>query len=278
MRTKRFFSGLLAAFALVVLPPSSNAVPLVYEGFDYPVGQELAGQIGGLGFGGEWELNEQISGGTTTDGLKFSDYLVSGNAALLSAQANDTISGLKASNERVLNADFGPGPQTVWSSYLISYKVEPGTSPAFYSGMSTSKNDDWQSHRGRMMSNGGGANFGVSYEGGNEVVGGSNVASTTYLMIGKYVGGSGMTVWALSAANYDKLKASGITEEGLNSNNLWKQTDPYTDNDSGDTLLDYVGIGCATFGEGSSMSVTFDELKYGQSLSDVLSLPAQPAK
>lgn len=245
---------------------TSRAELLVKETFDYPVDEVLAGQGGGVGFGDTWQHRYAGSADAKiVAGLTFSDYPVSGHAALFHANTE-----LKSVTEiRRLDADFGSAPQSVWMSYLFTYTLDPGDKPAFYSGVNTCNNQYPDDFRFGVAGLSGSRKFSVTYQNPGSSNGSKeSVPSTTYLMIGKYVGGEGATMWALTEKDYDAIKAGGITEEKLNATNSGMATSKFTA-EQADSLQEFLGAGASTFGDGSSLDVTLDELKLGTSLSDV---------
>ena len=82
-------------------------------------------------------------------------------------------------------------------------------------------------------------------------------------------------MWALTEKDYDAIKAGGITEEKLNATNSGRATCDFVAEQE-DTLQEFLGLGAATFGEGSSLDTTFDELKLGSTLADVTSGSTAP--
>jgi len=162
---------------------------------------------------------------------------------------------------------FGTGPQTVWASYLFSYNVTPGTGPSYYSGLIT-QNSSYPDNGRFGLSNA--SNFVANYESpGGTSSAGASAQNTTYLMVGKYVGGTGMTLWVLSTANYDAIKSGGITEAELNATNTAKMSDNFATGDA-NVLQAYLSIYSSTFGNGSSQSVTIGSIKMGSTIDAVV--------
>lgn len=236
---------------------------LVQESFNYTVGANLTGQNGGTGFSGAWENGWNGSGGTIVAGLSFSDYPTSGAALRLHSATN----AVPALNERPMSANFGAAPQTVWSSCLVSYSYTNGPG-YFLTEMYTAGNNASANFRHGIRVNSSGTNYGVRYE-GNPVTGGANSANTTYLLIGKYSGGTSTTVWSLSAANYNAIKAGGITEAELNATNSGKFVDTIATGE-GNTLLSYLALSTMTLTSGTTVTATYDEVRLGLTLSDAV--------
>lgn len=258
-------AALFAIFTVASTP--SRAALLVSENFNYPLGASLVGQNGGAGFGGAWFRHYSANAdGVVVAPLTFSDYPVSGNAVLLSSQSPGNN---KCINIRTISANFGPAPQTVWSSYLFSHTVTPGTSPAYYGGMSTQNNTYPDDTRNGLAGTNGSTKFLANYQSpGGSSSSASHSQGTTYLLVGKYTGGSNLVVWVLTAANYDAIKPGGITEAELNATNFAKMTDNFVSGDA-NTLQTYLLLYGSTFGTNSSIGVTIGAVKMGTTLADV---------
>jgi len=251
---------------------AARAELLVKEAFDYPIEEILEGQGGGTGFGDAWQHKYIGSAdGKIVAGLTFSDYPVSGHAAHFHAETETK----SVTAVRRLDANFGTAPQPVWMSYLFTYAVNPGDKPAFYSGVGTSNNQYPDDFRFGVAALNGTNKFGVTYQSPGTPNGSKEtMPSTTYLLIGKYVGGEGATMWALTEKDYDAIKGGGLTEEKLNATNSGKATSKFVA-EQADSLQEFLGVGASTFGEGSSLEVTMDEIRMGTSLGDVTG-SAQP--
>ena len=119
----------VAAAILFAASAASTAFgqQVIYEGFDYTPGSNLASQNGGVGWGGAW-TTDQITGGATVhsvaSGLTFSGLEVSGAAA-----ARATRSGQSAASRVVAPASVAAltaDDSTVWFSVLINAVVGDG--------------------------------------------------------------------------------------------------------------------------------------------------------
>ncbi|CAN5346762.1 hypothetical protein BH09VER1_BH09VER1_28000 [soil metagenome] len=245
---------------------TTRADLLVKEAFDYPIGEILDGQGGGMGFGDTWQHKYNGSADAKiVAGLTFSDYPVSGHAVQFHAETEiKSVSAI-----RRLDANFGSAPQPIWMSYLFTYAVNPGDKPAYYSGVSTSNNEYPDDIRFGVAALNGSNRFAVTYQTPSSSSGSKEtLPSTTYLLIGKFVGGEGATMWALTEKDYDAIKAGGITEEKLNATNSGVATSKSVE-EQADSLQEFLGMGASTFGDSSTLEVSIDELKLGSSLNDV---------
>jgi len=158
-------------------------------------------------------------------------------------------------------------------SYLFRYTVTPGDKPVFYSGMNTCTNHYPDDYRFGVAGLAGSGKFGITYQSPKSATTSKgNAPDTTYLLIGKYVGGNGATMWALTETDYEAIKAGGITEEKLNATNSGKAIVAFVE-EQADILQEFLSIGASTFGDGSALDTTFDELKLGSTLGDVTGQP-----
>ena len=209
---------------------------LVYEGFDHGTGGPVAGTNGGVGWasGSSWASNGSTS---VVGALSFSDYPVMGNAAKLTTTYN--------SLTRDIGITRGSGSD-VWISYLF-------------------KDDSWNDYNDEdivSLSDASGTKFrsapklrgsgsAVAVDSGFGSASGTKLANNNvYLIVVKYTklgaGTSGSpqtaTMWALSAANYDAIKAGGVTEAELDANRTMTASDSFTGSKSlniGDTFKYY---------------------------------------
>lgn len=275
MSPKNYRGAVACGVLLSFCAPKSLADLWVYEGFRYE-GDTLEGQGGGVGFAGAWE--RRYSGKadpTLVEGLTFSDYPVAGRAAC--ARSGESGSG-SVSDIRLLSGNFPAAPAPVWSSHLVSYTIEQGAKATFYGGLATCNNSFPDDFRFGISALDGSQKFRAVYQSPGEKNSTSlSHGDTTYLMIGKYEGGVGVTLWALSAANYDAIKGNGISEEELDATNSGKVVDRFEDGE-GDSLQEYLAIGSAVFGENAVIRITYDELKLGSTLADVLAPPPETEK
>src|SRR5258708_2379184 len=121
---------ILASAAALALP--LHAAPLVYDGFDYPVGATLHGQNGGTGFTSGW-----IESGFSLD----YDIIQSGSLPfpLLGNTGNSLFSHAPTTlttelNRSVANIATTTGT-TLWLSFLTRKESAGGTPPGDYFGL-----------------------------------------------------------------------------------------------------------------------------------------------
>lgn len=124
-RRETCFHGVYLALAvmLTIGVPSADATLLVYEGFNYGVGEEIANQNGGTGFSGVWDnfvpaLPGSVSSGSLTSG----SHPTTGNSGSFDTAL------LRRSVDEIAGT---PGTQT-WSSFLFSTSVST-VDPSDYS-------------------------------------------------------------------------------------------------------------------------------------------------
>jgi len=218
----------LALYIFIGFGYSLQAAVLVSENFNYSIGSSLAGQNGGTGFSGPWKRDYAgNTDGTIVAPLTFGDYPVSGNAVNLSA----VYPGNNYTDDvRPLSANFGSAPQTIWSSYLFSYMVTPGSSPWYVAGVQTSNDGYPNDYRFSSHALSGKNTFGAQNEGsGNEGTDSSATSSqsVTYLIVSEYVSGVATTSCVLTANQYDTIKAMGLTVAALNANSVTTITNNY---------------------------------------------------
>ncbi len=110
--------GPLVGLALAGGSTSARADLMAYEGFNYPVGTNLNGQNGGVGFAGPWApggFNASVFNHLTigSGSLTFDNLLISGNHA--SAGAQNAIAGLT----RPLAQPLGTPGTVSYISFLL---------------------------------------------------------------------------------------------------------------------------------------------------------------
>ena len=84
VRLRRRWLAFGSMLVVGILAPQAAAELLVYEPFNYPLGEQLIGKNGGTGFTGAWR-DETITGAATIQpGLTYPGLPVSGNSVLMS--------------------------------------------------------------------------------------------------------------------------------------------------------------------------------------------------
>jgi hypothetical protein len=119
--------------ALIVLSASSaRATLLAYDGFDYPAGQDLAGQSGGFGWDGIWGNNGGASTVVSSPGLSYPGLGSIGNAAYTAPNQGANAGDSVTTYPRVASSDiYGVPGSTVYYSFLL----QPDAGFGFYGGI-----------------------------------------------------------------------------------------------------------------------------------------------
>jgi hypothetical protein len=257
--------ALLMTAALMSVLCVSNiwAAALMSESFDYELG-ELAGNSGGIGWGGAWTMTDSDGTATVVGGLSFSDYEVSGNAARITMTSNDGFKDVIAMRQVGINVTSGD----LWVSFLYAQPDAPLASVA------SRTSEIRHGLKLRMKpKNSGSQGVAVDYGAGAAASGGWNVQSgetfmivTRFADLGQAEGGEA-TMWVLSESHYDQIKAGGITVEELMAVHALAPSAPHSNRTL--TTDDFVNMLVAD-SSNTSFSAVFDELNYGTSLSDVV--------
>jgi hypothetical protein len=273
----------------------ARAVSLAVEPFSYTLGAGVGGQNGGSGFGGAWTYSSQVSGSISSAsiiaGLAFSDLPVSGNAARLNVISSSS-SGF--GDTVYLRRKPGAVPaagQEFWYRYLFHMDANI-TANSFMAAMDIDDVETFYNYRkfgsyGLSGVGSGRGGMGVDNSVVSGAVGSPSLSDTgTYLLIAKFTGineAFGVartgTWWALSAADYDAIKAGGITEAELNAQHRQMATETvlptvqqplfFTTSDS------YELRGYRPPISNAYQHYDFDEIFAGTSLAD-LGLPSAP--
>ncbi|MEM6550570.1 MAG: PEP-CTERM sorting domain-containing protein [Planctomycetota bacterium] len=282
----------LATMSLV-LAPSVSADLLFYEGFDYAVSSNLVGQNGG-----DWDptrawttggaSNGSINAATVVNGLTFSDYAVTGNAAQVVNNHNGTGPYQAFNAARQLPTGFTtPSGSDVWVSFL--FNQDENASFANETGLtfSTSADNIQQKLQSRTITLFGDDNPDNVAVGPTNGVGASSGAviaqDTTYLAVSKFTNLNGPTfssntgtMWILEAADWDAIKTAAITEAALDANNLAKvEHSPNNTFVATLTSDDFLRLNTVT-GFGINNRAEFDEIRVGTTLDSVVVIP-EPA-
>lgn len=277
----------VSAFLLAASLVQSQAALLVYEGFNYSAGSALntikpnASTVGldkTVAYAGNGAANY-----VTGSGLTFGALTTSGGS--ISSAASVTAVG---SAKLSLNTYVG----TLWSSYLVSFSSISNASVG--DGALTRVAND-ASNNGerfnsyadsRIPSGSPTTNVGISYNAASNVTVGSTSLSinTTYIIISKYTNvgsainaGTGIgTLYALSLSQFGSFLSAGGTEAYLNSATVGTGSSDVTGrvsntNSVSSTYLFQSGAYAQFVNVGDG--VTFDELRYGSTLTDVVPVP-----
>ncbi len=252
-----------------------HAAPIVYEGFDYTAGVDIAGQTGGIpagspGWNGNQWTNVYSGGGVnqtfnaTNSGLSFTDgngntLVSSGNAMIEDEQdASPPGGGSSYRREYATPSGFGDEGTEAWISYRVD--ISGSGSHGFQWGSPSGNISQLQIYR---VNFGGSTNTWRLQIGGNtdDLVDADGISATgDYLVIMKvdYEAGVDPTsVWFVENGTGDIS-----SESALGSPDLFLDTNGVSANDT------------ATFYAGNfPTSVTYDELRIGTSFADVVPIP-----
>jgi len=275
------------------LQQAATAAPLASESFDYATGTAVAGANGGSGWDGPWVTNADLDAteAAIVGGLSFGLYPVAGNALRIDQGVSDNeVVGFAG---RPVGSGVSSG--TLFASYLFRQTRDEGL--PFGNGQRT--------FFGSSVSDGGidqsfdDAKFQGQLSGSNGFGGpeGLNVATDkfgsageadyelpqdeTFLAVLSYepVGVPNFTstgdpvtatLWIVDEADYAAIFAAGLSVASLDANNAAKAVEAGTigsfgtpDLASGDLFRFFV----------QDAAVTFDEIRLGTSLSDVVAAP-----
>ena len=278
----------------LLLSAYSQASLLVYEGFNYALadGTNMSGvAITGTGFdsGGTYSLSSggDIEVSYSTTGLTFgSHYLpTTGGSLFLSA----TTSG---SDFAVLRGGLDIGEPisytgTLYSSYLVNFTALSGTSGAILTSRADlrtgSSSDRFESaaHYNQAAT----TEFkpGTSYNNADPTIStdpGTLVTGTTYLAVSTFTnvgqaGGGTATQYVFTQSDYESWLTAGAVEAELGTYAMFTATDSFGSqrNFGNNQVLEY---GVANGDAAPTEAARFDELRYGSTLSDVISTTPIP--
>jgi len=275
----------LAALAFLLCAAPCGAAVIAYEGFDYneAVGTDLYGLNGGVGWGTNTWTTAIVATNITgklAAGLTFSDYPVSGKAGVITMAGPY---GVLIGASRQFGSAVKAG-DALWMSFLFmrntkglvawgSNTVRIGTAPiggTVQLDIQTRAGSDHDTSHGYPAPSGLDGALSSLWP---------NTSEITYLCVAEVtnIGGDGTeTLWILSAANYDAIKAGGITRAKLVANNIATATKPCS-NITLDTTK-YLQLGCGAWQSGTTY-LTVDEIKLATTLTEVFSpIKGEPAK
>jgi hypothetical protein len=278
----------LTGLALAAAPLASAEL-LLYEGFDYDTGTDsLVGESGGFGFGptayteGGTANNLQNAGVTAAANLVFSDFTATGNVAQIQNNNNDSTDGdyKRHYATRLLPAlSITPG-STVYSSFL--YRQEKDASFAHEAelafGDAAGGRDRLRQITVDLFDTNGADEVAVGYDSSTVLSGSTPSANKQPLLfITRFenVNGTGnqtASMYVLSEADYDSIKAGGITQAELDTLGA-----AATDTATGVTFgtADYLTL-TTTTAFGIQNNSYFDEFRLFTDLDDLQAVP-EPA-
>jgi hypothetical protein len=258
---------LMTALAVIAVAAASQAALIAYEGFNYTAGESLNGKTG------TWPVtNGWFASATATtiasSGLTYGTLPVTGNA--LAVTNNNTVYSRKIGNSTLVN-------QTTWFSILVNpaasgalQRFMVGTYQVNTSGSASSSygvgftidgvnlTSRASANSGTLTTTGSGAGL-ITTESVNFIIGRLTLTSAG-------AGSESMDLW-VNPANYTSEGALGTAN--INVVGDFRMGWDYTTNPS------EVAIGFQGTQSGTRYTV-FDEMRLGNSLSDVLTVP-EPA-
>lgn len=281
-------------FPLAVLASTAmslQASVLLYEGFSYGLADNatINGVAAtGTGVQGNWTVTNTGAGAASslykTAGLDFgSNFVTSGGGSL---RLNATYSGANTVNSATVNLS-NTATGTIWGSYLANYTaIGTANGGSFVSGVATAADGATSSLKSGVASNALATDRKLAngYDTATTVSGNFAFATgTTYLFISRFTnvgatlggGTNGVgTTWALTLAQYESWLSGGATEAGLDSNYSVRVNDTAT---TGTFTYDSNGYlvfrADAPDNNGSSMTLTVDEVRFGTTLADIYAVP-----
>ena len=205
-----FCCAVFAAFSA-----AAQAVPLIYDGFNYPLGEPLAGQQSpDVGWAGAWDVNSATANAVVVAGLTFAgpryDLFVSGNAVKLSAWQSESLAsrGVSAS---VVGGDL-------WTGWLVNVDGVIAGNRVVESRVNLFEFGDFRASKLRtLIKSFFGTGPAVAY-GIHEALGTPDTTqpNTTYLLVShfedvnQYQGGPA-TLWMVSLADFSAMDlADGV--------------------------------------------------------------------
>lgn len=278
----------MSAFLFAASAVPSQAALLVYEGFNYTTGSTLntitpnASTVGlnkTTAYAGNGVANY-----TVQSGLAFGPLTTSGGS--ISATGPTAVGAAKLS----LNSYVG----TLWSSYLVNFSsfssVDRGDGALSRVSNDTSNNGErFNSYAdSRTPSGSPTSNLGISYNAASNITVGSTglELNTTYILISRFTNvgssipaGTGTgTLYALTLSQFNSFLSAGGTESYLDSATIGTGASNVTgrvsntNNNNTPTTYWFQSTNYAQFVNVND-SVTFDELRYGSTLTDVVPVP-----
>ncbi len=278
----------LPALAIVALhSTSSHAALVVYDGFNYGTSGQALSSVAtptATGLTGTWG-NPTTAGSSAviSTGLTFANFSTSGNAVTVTA---GTAANSQAFSSRAIDSS-GALPadgSTLYSSFLF----QPVT--AFPTGKSFSvqvSNDGVATNNtprpSMQVTSAGTNNATVVLKAGTSATAAYSstpAAGTTYLAVASFTNmssvasGHVLDMWILDASQWTSIYDQTITASLLSANSIAHVT--YSGAATGAldfTSSDFIKIGANGSGSTAGNPVIFDEIRFGQSFSDVLVVP-----
>jgi hypothetical protein len=291
----------------LILCSIAHSSTLAYEGFNYgDTSQDIGGQAvgnGAYGFSGNYTTVTGTSGNSNVQtstynstGLSFSGYQTTGGSLTLSVAP--TIDETKEYVYSYINFDT-TATGTVYQSFLANVSVNTmssgsaGTQIRSQSNASlTGKTDSGMTVEPVALGLSG-SKPKIGYDADTQFAGGSSVTlGTTYLYIAKYTnvgetGGGTASLWVLDNVSFLDWQSNGGLEADLDlyadftSTDTASSTISLSDSESmrltaTEFSVDY-NTGATSYSVSGELTTTYDEIRYGTSLSDIIVIPEPSA-
>ena len=284
-------SFILVSVTLLSIQASSTGALLVYEGYDYALssGNTMAGTTtNATGLTGDYGVAGGGTGSSTylSTGLSFGGNFLaaSGGAVRLSCAAG-------ANNSSILGValDVAGGAQsgTLWNSYLVNFEAKQ-TSIVATTGQGRVSDSKTAGSNNRFISFADSLSSlspGIIYTGATPSNSLTNLnASTTYLILSSYTNvgtalsgtNSGVAnLWVFDVAAYQSWLFAGGSETSLGNYALGSAMTAATTSGTFNfgTGTDFFQFAVSSSTGSTVQTVVYDELRWGNSLSDVVNVP-----
>jgi hypothetical protein len=258
-------ASLAVAVLLAAGAPCADATLLVYEGFDYGVGDQIADQNGGTGFNGTWFNHIGAANGSVGSGsLTFGGHPTSGNSGIFD------VTLIRRSFEAIPGT---PGTQT-WASFLFSTSVSTVDISNDYAAMiGLAAFEDIQGGFtvGAFADEAGDLFFGFGYD-YNLPAQLSSIAvqsNQTYLLTVSIDWNPGLQEETIRLYLNPPGGAAPVPGDAIATLTRNVASPPWNEGDSNPNVISYLYAGGLVPGG----AVTFDEIRIGTTFADVVPVP-----
>jgi hypothetical protein len=256
--------SILTLLTLIAAP--MQAALLVYEQFDYDATNDIDGLNGGDGFSGAWDMTETGGGGdndfvqVTSPGLTYAGLDSAGNTALTPGDSDSTVWA-----SRSLDSSFGADGTTVWIGVLQSFA-----------------NGSSNNFGGLLLTDSGTPTFGIGDPDTDGDPDDWGIGAGTFTNSA----GGGFATVARSTTDIDSTARWLVTRidfaSGNDTANFWVDPDLNSEPTIGSAdatltaAITFDGIRLLT-GSGDNYRLNVDEIRIGDSYSDVTVIPEPSA-
>jgi hypothetical protein len=252
---------------------AAQAGVVLYDGFDYTLGEHLAGQQSpGSGWNGPWNVDAPLTSDWIVPGLTFPgpqyQLVVSGNAVTLS-----TLSQVDSSASRRIGVSLTSGD--LWTSWLVNIDAEIAGDRVVETRVNAGEFGNYLSSKFRTLPktwNETAAGVGYDYAETKGGPPGSTQRDVTYLVVSRFQdlgqdSGGVATLWLISPTDFAAmdLTGGGMSLADLNGHYSCRVSDGHANESL--NANDFVQL--TLF---SDVTATYDELRHGTALEDVVPL------